>query len=50
MSRNDWLELVVLAEALCPAVLLDLPYLLETDAYGALLWLRSKLQSEEVQA
>jgi hypothetical protein len=42
MSRYDWLELVQLAEAVCPAVLLDLPLMLETDARGILVWLRSK--------
>jgi hypothetical protein len=46
MTRNDWLELVQLAEALCPAVLLDLPLILETDARGILLWLRSKTSRE----
>jgi hypothetical protein len=42
MSQVDWLELVQLAEALCPAVLLDLPLLLEGDAHGVLVWLRAK--------
>jgi hypothetical protein len=42
MSRNDWLELVQLAEALCPPLLLDLHLILEADARGILLWLRSK--------
>jgi hypothetical protein len=42
MSRNEWLELVQLAEILCPMVLLDLPVLMELEAYGLLLWLRRK--------
>jgi hypothetical protein len=46
MSRNDWLELIQLAEALCPPLLLDLPLMLETDARGILLWLRSKTSRE----
>jgi hypothetical protein len=42
MSRNEWLELVQLAELLCPPVLIDLPVLMELEAFGLLLWLRSR--------
>ena len=41
---NEWLELVQLAEILCPLVMLDLPVLMELEAYGLLLWLRSRAQ------
>jgi hypothetical protein len=40
MTTSNWLELVQLAEAICPAVLLDLPSMTICDARGALLWLR----------
>jgi hypothetical protein len=50
MSRADWLELVQLAEVFCPAVLLDLPSLLETDARGVLFWLRGTALAKEVHS
>lgn len=46
MTRQEWFELVQLAEAICPAVLMDLPVLLETDARGILCWLRLKASRE----
>lgn len=42
MNHHDWLELVQLAEALCPAILLDLQHLTISDARDVLLWLRRK--------
>lgn len=42
MSASNWLELVQLAEVLCPAVLMDLPSMTIGDARGVLLWLRSQ--------
>jgi hypothetical protein len=51
MSRNDWLELVQLAEILCPHALLDLPLLVDMEAYGLLLWLRGTARGQSgVQA
>jgi len=42
MTVSNWLELVQLAELLCPVILMDLPLMLEADAYGTLLWLRHR--------
>jgi len=38
------LELVQLAETLCPVILLDLPSMTETDLLGTLTWLRQRLK------
>ena len=46
MSRNDWLELVQLAEAQCPVIVVDLPLLSDADAAGVLRWLRRKARGE----
>jgi hypothetical protein len=42
MTRSDWLELVQLAQVLCPPVLQDLHLIVETDARGILAWLRAR--------
>jgi len=42
MSASDMLELVQLAEALYPIILLDLPLMTEADLLGTLTWLRHK--------
>lgn len=44
MNTRNWMELALLAELLCPVVMLDLPLMTATDAYGTLLWLRGKAQ------